>query len=273
MSIEASDGLPTLTAENAVARIHLNRPRQHNRFEPADVEAIAAMLDEIERDRSVRVLVVTASGPSFSAGFNIGSIGSAGSYEQAFAFNRLCDRLEDLRMPTICALNGSVYGGATDFALACDLRIGVRGSQMMMPPGRLGIQYGYGGLRRYVERLGLPAAQRLFLTAETIDAETMLALGFLGELVPPDALAGRVDALAAAVAARAPDAVRGLKASLNAIARGRADPDEIHDRFVTAFTTPNAQEGLRAWKEKRLPRFTDDECVNPVGGVSRDWKN
>jgi enoyl-CoA hydratase/carnithine racemase len=204
------------------------------------------------------VLVVTASGPSFSAGFNIGSIGSAGSFEQAFAFNRLCDKLEDLRMPTICALNGSVYGGATDFALACDLRIGVRGSQLLMPPARLGIQYGYGGLRRYVEQLGLSAAKRLILTGETIDAETMLTIGFLSELFAPDLLGERVDALAASVAARAPDAVRGLKTSLNAIARGSADPGEVHDRFVAAFATRNAQEGLRAWKEKRLPLFADD---------------
>jgi enoyl-CoA hydratase/carnithine racemase len=258
MSVDAPDGLPTLTTRDGIARIHLNRPRQHNRFEPADVDALSAMLDQLDSDRCVRVLVVTASGPSFSAGFNIGSIGSAGSFEQAFAFNRLCDKLEDLRMPTICALNGSVYGGATDFALACDLRIGVRGSHLMMPPARLGIQYGYGGLRRYVEQLGLSAAKRLILTAETIDAETMLAIGFLDELLAPDGLDERADALAASVATRAPDAVRGLKASLNAIGRGSADPGEIHDRFVAAFTTRNAQEGLRAWKEKRLPLFDDE---------------
>jgi enoyl-CoA hydratase/carnithine racemase len=258
MSADASGGLPTLTTEEAVARIRLNRPHQHNRFEPADVAALATMLEQLERDRSIRVLLVTASGPSFSAGFNIGSIGSAGSFEQAFAFNRLCDQLEDLRVPTICALNGSVYGGATDFALACDLRIGVQGSKMMMPPARLGIQYGYGGLRRYVERLGLSAAKRLILTAETIDAEAMLRIGFLDELVTPDLLVERVDALAASVVARAPDAVGGLKVSLNAIARGIADPNEIHDRFVAAFTSRNAQEGLRAWKEKRPPLFADD---------------
>jgi len=258
MSSDASGRLPTLTTGKAVARIRLNRPQQHNLFEPVDVDALAAMLELLERDRSIRALVVTASGPSFSAGFNIGAIGSAGSFEQTFAFNRLCDQIEDLRMPTICALNGSVYGGATDIALACDLRIGVQGSQLMMPPARLGIQYGYGGLRRYVERLGLSAAKRLILTAETIDADTMLRIGFLDELLAPDLLDERVDALAASVAARAPDAVRGLKASLNAIARGSADPNEVHDRFVAAFTSRNAQEGLRAWKEKRPPLFADD---------------
>jgi enoyl-CoA hydratase/carnithine racemase len=79
MSADAPDGLPTLTTRDGIARIQLNRPRQHNRFEPADVDALSAMLDQLDSDRCVRVLVVTASGPSFSAGFNIGSIGSAGS--------------------------------------------------------------------------------------------------------------------------------------------------------------------------------------------------
>ncbi|MFC7695424.1 enoyl-CoA hydratase-related protein [Bradyrhizobium sp. GCM10028915] len=72
-----------------------------------------------------------------------------------------------------CGLNGNAYGGATDFALACDFRIGVEGSRLQMPPARLGIQYYHSDLRRYVERLGLPEAKRLFLTGEEINTATL----------------------------------------------------------------------------------------------------
>ncbi|MFG1464729.1 enoyl-CoA hydratase/isomerase family protein [Xanthobacter sp. DSM 24535] len=249
-------GPPTLGVADAQAVIRLNRPHQHNRFQGEDIARLVALLDAVEDDRRIRVLVFTAQGPSFSAGFDIGGFGTS-AVSQPHAFSALCDRVEAVKIPTLCALNGSVYGGATDFALACDIRIGVAGSRMMMPPARLGIQYAYGGLRRYVERLGPAAAKLLMLTGEPIDADAMLRLGFLQELVAPDALMARAETLAAACAERAPDAVRGLKASLDALARGTADPVEIQARFDASLTSAEAQEGLLAWKEKRAPAFAD----------------
>lgn len=252
-----SGKLPTLDVAGAIARIRLNRPKRHNRFEGEDIAAVFQMLEQVEATRNVRALIVTADGPSFSAGFDIGALGMPESEQQTLAFGRLCDRLEALRVPTICALNGGVYGGATDFALACDIRIGVRHARMMMPPTRLGLEYFYGGLRRYVEQLGASVAKRLVLTAETIDAETMLRIGFLHELVEPEALADRAEKLAASCAAGAPEAASGLKASLNAIANGVADPDAIQARFVASLSSSSVCEGLRAWKERRPPCFAD----------------
>lgn len=252
-----SGSVPTLDIAGPVARIRLNRPRQHNRFELEDIEALAGMLEFVDAERRLRVVVFEATGPSFSAGFDLGLLGTDRAETQTASFGRLCDQVEDLRLPTICALNGSVYGGATDFALACDLRVGVRGSRMMMPPTRLGIQYFHGGLRRYVERLGVSAAKRILLTAEALEAETMLRIGFLDELVGSEELDARVEALATACASGSPDAVRGLKASLNLIARGTADSAEIQARFTASLASRNAREGLLAWKEKRLPSFED----------------
>ncbi|MFG1396073.1 enoyl-CoA hydratase/isomerase family protein [Roseixanthobacter pseudopolyaromaticivorans] len=248
---------PSLSIAGAKACIHLNRPRQHNRFQREDLAHLATLLDEVERDRAVRVLMFTASGPSFSAGFDIGGF-EAGGASQPHAFGDLCDRVEAVKIPTLCVLNGSVYGGATDFALACDIRIAVEGARMMMPPARLGIQYYYGGLRRYVERLGPAAAKLLILTGEPIDAQAMLRIGFVQELVAADALMARADALATACAERAPGALRGLKASLDALAQGKADPALIQARFDASLTSAEAQEGLRAWAEKRPPIFKDE---------------
>ena len=114
-------------------------------------------------------------------------------------FEDLLDALERFPLPTLCALNGSVYGGATDLALCCDFRIGVRGSRMFMPAARFGLHYYPGGLRRYVTALGATQAKRVFLTAQTLDATEMLRIGFLTELVDASTPRARVAAYVAAL--------------------------------------------------------------------------
>jgi hypothetical protein len=125
-----------------------------------------------------------------------------------------------LPLPTICALNGSVYGGATDLALCCDFRLGVRGSRMFMPAAKFGLHYYPGGLRRAVAALGATQAKRIFLTAQTIDSDEMLRIGFLTELLDRRELSGRVDAYVAALAECEPGVVRSMKRQIDAIAAG-----------------------------------------------------
>jgi len=249
------NGLPTLTIEGPTATIRLNRPAVHNRIEPADLTALHGLLDRIEAEPSLRVVVLTAGGKSFSSGFHIGELGSGGP-EDEDAFARFADRLERLRLPTICALNGGVYGGSTDLALCCDFRIGVTGMSMFMPAARLGVHYYPGGIQRYVSRLGLNTAKRLFMLAEKVEAAELLRIGYVDELVPPDRLMARVAAIAARLAENAPLAVQGVKAAINDIARGDADLKAIADRAAKVKRSKDMAEGRAAWMEKRKPRFT-----------------
>ena len=135
----------------------------------------------------------------------------------------MVDRLEDLGVPTICRLNGGVYGGSTDLALACDFRIGVDTSEMFMPAARLGLHYYPSGIRRYVSRLGADNAKKLFLTAEKIGARGDAA----DRLSHRHGAAGgsdeEVDRLATLLAANAPVAMAGMKRTINEIARGKLD--------------------------------------------------
>src|SRR5262249_57640427 len=121
---------------------------------------------------------------------------------------------------TICRLNGGVYGGATDLALACDFRIGVDTAEMFMPAAQRGLHYYKSGIMRYVSRLGADNAKRLFLTAEKIDAPEMLRIGYLTAMVPANALDAEIDRLATLLADNAPVAMRGMKHTINQIARG-----------------------------------------------------
>ena len=254
-------GPPVVTLANGRALVRLNRPREHNRLEPADLATLRETFTRIDADPSIRVLVLTGTGKSFSSGFHIGALadrlaGKNAAVEDRDGFERMVDRLEALRVPTIAALNGSVYGGATDLALACDFRIGVDAMRLVMPAARLGIVYYESGIRRYVTRLGVAAAKKLFLTAQPIDAAELLRVGYLDEVVAPEDLLNRTEALAAALAANAPLAVAGLKQAINKTAAGMLDREALAAVRAACAASADHAEGVRAWTEKRSPVFS-----------------
>src|SRR5690606_2620413 len=147
-------------------------------------------------------------------------------------------------------------GGGTDLCLACDFRIGTHQTNMFMPATRLGLHFYPGGLQRYVSRLGLDVSKRLFLTAEKLDSEEMLRIGFLTDLVADGELADRTEALTQTLVNMAPIPLIGVKKHLNLIARGELRADEIKALVDASEKSSDIAEGAKAWKEKRTPRFT-----------------
>jgi enoyl-CoA hydratase len=250
---------PLLELDGARATIRLNRPRHLNRLQPEDLDALSGLFDRIEADPAIRVLVLTGTGRAFSAGYDLGSIAerAANAQEQTAgsAFEIIVNRLEDLAVPTICRINGGVYGGSTDLALACDFRIGVDTCEMFMPAAQLGLHYYQSGIARYVSRLGLDNAKKLFLTAEKIGAAEMLRIGYLTAMVPSEALDQEVDRLAATLAGNAPVAMRGMKRTINEFARGRLDEAAADRRHRDSMRSAEIKEGIRAFAEKRPPKF------------------
>ena len=248
--------IPTLTIEHHVATLTLQRPEQANRLEPQDLQAIAQHIDTVNANAQVLVLRLKATGKYFCSGFDINQIGHRVGQSPTVSFEKLVDALEQARPVTIALLHGSVYGGATDLALACDFRIGAEGIDMFMPAARLGLHYYPSGLARYVSRLGVDTAKRLFLTAEKINAEEMRACGFLTQLVAPDALEATGDALAATLAAMAPLPLLGMNKHLNALARGALDAAALEADIAQCMQSADIKEGQAAWTERRVPRFT-----------------
>jgi enoyl-CoA hydratase/carnithine racemase len=252
---------PVLTIEGPRATIRLNRPQLLNRLQQDDLDTLMAQMARIEADAGIRVLVLTGTGRAFSAGFDLKAIAARASAESdvrpqpSTGFETVANRLENLDVPTICRLNGGVYGGSTDLALACDFRIGVEGCEMFMPAARLGLHYYRGGIERYVSRLGVDHAKRLFLTAEKIDAQEMLRIGYLTALVAPDRLDAEVARLAGVLAGNAPNAMRGMKQAINEFARGALDGDAAEQRHRDSLTGTEIREGSAAFAQKRKPRF------------------
>ena len=250
---------PILERSGARATIRLNRPRHVNRLQPEDLDVLMRLFAEIEADAALRVLVLTGTGRAFSAGYDLGSLAerAAAPQEQTAgsAFEVVVNRLEDLGLPTICRLNGGVYGGATDLALACDFRIGTEACEMLMPAALRGLHYYTSGIKRFVSRLGVDNAKRLFLTAEKIDAAEMKRIGYLTALVAPEALDAEVDRLATLLSANAPIAMRGMKRTINEFARGALDEEASDRRARDSMHGEEIREGVRAFAEKRPPRF------------------
>ena len=261
MSDDLESTPPILTIDGGRATIRLNRPKAMNRIEPDDLFVLMETFDRLEGDPTVRVLVLTGTGRAFSAGFDLRAVGAHAvdpndaPRRADVSFEAVANRLENIAVPTICRFNGGVYGGSTDLGLACDFRIGVDTMEMFMLAARLGLHYYRSGMMRYVSRLGVAAAKRLFLTAQKIDAAELLRIGYLDEAVPADQLDARVDALAAALAANAPRAVAAMKRSLNEISRGTADAAAIDARHHDSLRGEELKEGSAAFAQKRAPRF------------------
>ena len=240
--------------EDLLLRVTLDRPEQHNALEAADVEALRETLERAGSEGEVRVLVLTGAGDeTFCSGASLRQMES-GKMSGAL-FDTLTDRLVDLPLPTVARINGNVYGGGAELALCCDFRIGVRGSRMRVPAARLGVCYPPGGLRRYVTRLGLGPASRILLAAEELDADEMLRVGFLTRLVDPPDLDAQVELLTDELAALAPLAVRNMKRILLDLADGSLDADAARALVEECAGSADQAEGLKAWRERREPRF------------------
>jgi 1,4-dihydroxy-2-naphthoyl-CoA synthase len=245
---------PALSLTGRIATIRLRNPAYANRLSPTDLDVIKDHLNTVNANPDILVLKFVADGKYFCSGYDISSL-AADTAPSSTYFGDTVDLIEQARPVTIAAINGGVYGGGTDLSLACDFRVGVPSANMFMPAARLGLHFYPGGMVRYITRLGLNHAKKLFLTCEKIESDEMLEIGFLTEIVAPDLLLTRVDALSEQLAGMAPLALLGIKKHLNLIARGQLDEAEIRRAVAIAEQSNDMKEGALAWKEKRTAQF------------------
>jgi enoyl-CoA hydratase/carnithine racemase len=245
---------PALDIAHPVATLTLRRPENANRLEPDDLKAVVAHLEVVNHDPGILVLQIRGEGKYFCSGYDISSLATQSG--NPLGFEDMANAVEAARPVTIAVVHGGVYGGGTDLALACDFRIGTDAAEMFMPAARLGLHYYRGGLERYVTRLGLDTAKRLFLTAERFDAQAMRACGFLTDLVTADEFEASVNRLTDTLAAMAPVALLGMKKHMNRIARGALDVDDLNADIARAAASDDIREGAAAWAAKRPPKFT-----------------
>ncbi len=247
---EPAPGVAHLTISNPDKRGALDRPL---------LEALVATLARLD----ARCVVLTGEGRAFCAGYDIEELMREGYDDGAAAAHPLpaaLAALESYPYPVLAALNGYAIGGGLELAMACDLRLAADGIQLGMPPVKLGVVYGHPGLNRFLSAIGAARTRELFLTGRRIEAAAAERWGLVNEVVAPEALAGEALARAVEIAANAPLSLRGNKAAIRALvaAGGALDPDTaavLEAERRTAFESEDLREGLRAFGEKRPPRW------------------
>lgn len=245
-----------------VARLTIDNPARRNALDHEILDALAAVLTRLP----ARCLLITAVGPVFSAGYDIGGLPAGDLAESAEAlvahpFATAIEALEDYPFPAVAALNGHAIGGGLELALTCDLRVAAAGIRLGMPPAKLGLVYSHTGVRKFIDAVGAPRTRELFLLGRNVTVATALEWGLVNTVVAPAELERRAIAYAAEIAGNAPLSTSGNKRVIRELLRAEGALEPAVERELVAlreacFRSADFLEGVSAFREKRSARWT-----------------
>jgi enoyl-CoA hydratase/carnithine racemase len=249
----------------AVARLTISNPARRNALDHEILDGIAELMPQLDHGIEHRCVIVTGAPPLFSAGYDIAGIPDESFARDAEAlvahpFHTAMEAIAKHPWPTIAALNGHCLGGGLELAISCDLRVCAAGAKLGMPPAKLGLIYGHTGLRKFLDVVGLARTKELFLTGRNLEARRAEAIGLVNEVVADEELERASVELAAAVAGNAPLSMRGNKHAINLLNSSSELTEQQEAGLValreSCFSSEDFKEGIRAFAEKRRPRWT-----------------
>lgn len=250
----------TIEKRESVAVLTINRPDKLNSLNyNVHAEGVAA-LDDLRKDDSVRVVVITGAGQkSFVAGADISEFEGKTPVTQRNVFQEktLFNSIDLFPKPVIAMINGFCLGGGNELALACDIRVCSENARFGQPEINLGIIPGGGGTQRLTRLIGEGRAMEIMLTGDMIDAQKALAYGLVNYVFPLAELETETMKLAVKIAEKAPVALQMVKEAVKFASRSNLDEGlrrEV-DLFAICFSTEDKQEGVSAFLEKRKPNF------------------
>lgn len=242
------------------AILTLNRPEVLNAFNNKTFEELNGALDIVENDRSIRGLIITGSGRAFAAGADLSEIRHDGIEENrrySQTAQRVFDRIEELDIPVIAAVNGFALGGGCELAMACDIRIAGEKAKFGMPEVSLGVIPCFGGTQRLPALVGLAKAKELIFTGKKLTAAEAEAMGLVNAVTAQDELMDSATSMMAQILKNSSTGLKYAKLTLN-YSRNvtlREGLEFEKDMSAICYGLPDKAEGMTAFFEKRPPEF------------------
>lgn len=242
-----------------IGLISLNRPEARNAINPQMRNELSGLITELEEDVDVRAIIITGNSKVFAAGADIAAMVDKGCLEQ---FRRvslwdLTFKMEQSRKPIIAAIAGFCLGGGCELAMACDIRIAASSARFGQAEINIGIIPGGGGTVRLTKLVGLGKAMELVLTGSMISAEEALRINLVNQVVSDDQLMEEALKMARVIAKHSPVALALAKYAVQNAANGDLHTGRAIENtcFSIAFSSEDQKEGMRAFLEKREPKY------------------
>ncbi len=248
--------------EDAIGIITFDKPESYNLVGPNVLYELEAIQQEIEKDKSLRAIVINAEGDHFSAGVDLSFLRTVDSnfiMENLTWLQGLYSKWQELPMPVIAAIQGLCYGSATELILGCDIRIASKDVRISIPEVRFGLSPDMGGTVRLTQLVGMGQAKRLIIGCEEIGAEEAFAIGLVEIVVEKEELQERALKLAKRISYMPPAAVRFAKKGINLANESSVSAGLLFEQAQSTYCcgTEDQNEAIDAFFEKRHPVFKD----------------
>ena len=238
--------------------VTLNRPQQLNALSYGLIKEVALAMEALDQDAEIRAIVLTGGEKVFAAGTDIKEMVDATPFDDRLQ-GRLAfrDRINKISKPVIAAVSGFTLGGGCELAMSCDIIIASETARFGQPEVNLGIIPGSGGTQRLTRTVGKYRAMEMVLTGDFINAAEALTLGLVAKIVPVESLIEEAKGMAKKIAAKPPLAVKSAKeAVLKAFQTSLGEGLEFERKsFYLLFASEDRREGMKAFIEKRKPKF------------------
>ena len=242
--------------KDGIGELLLKSSKTKNALKSADMLLIREILDK-EAQSDIYALIISGEGDVFCSGADFSELNSIigkNKKDREWKSNdmsKLCDAIQNFPHPTVCALNGSAYGGGVEIACACDFRLSVSNIEIMVPPAKIGIHYHPAGIRRFLNIFGPSITKKLLLTATKMSEKELNKVGFFDQIINEgESIIEKAHEFIKQCKGLSQEAVSGMKLSINDIIMDSVDPKILDVRIEKALNSQYLDQELKFIKEK-----------------------